>query len=228
MRQTVLTFCAFLLFSGFALSQTQPAAWDSTYRPSSYPLLTRQFKYFKHHKSDFVFLGNSITFGTDWYELLELPQARNRGISGDMTFGVLERLQEIIDGKPAKLFIMIGVNDILRNVPDRYIIENYHKMLSRVRKGSPRIKIYVQSILPVNESFPQHKSVIGKGVRIVSMNRELQQIAVEYGATYIDLYSAFESPEGILDAGLTYDGLHLNLEGYLRWKETLQKGGYLK
>ncbi len=228
MKRTILISCFFTLLSVWAVAQSQPAKWDSTYRPRTYPLLTEQFKSFKHSSSDIVFLGNSITFGVDWYELLQIPQARNRGISGDMTFGVLERLQEIIDGKPAKLFIMIGVNDILRNVPDQYIIANYNKMIARIKEGSPRTAIYLQSILPVNESFPQHKSIIGKGERIIAMNRQLKQIAKENNLTYIDLYSGFTGQADVLDAGLSYDGLHLNLNGYLRWKEILEKGGYLQ
>lgn len=228
MKKLFLLICILLLISGWATAQAQPAMWDSTYRPATYPLLSEQFKSFKHSTSDIVFLGNSITFGVDWYELLQMPQARNRGISGDMTFGVLERLQEIIDGKPAKLFILIGVNDVLRNVPDNYIINNYNKIISRVTKGSPNTRIYIQSILPINETFAQRKNNIGKSERILAVNQALKQIAENYHVTYIDLHTAFKTPEGMLDASLTYDGLHLNLNGYQRWKETLQKGGYLK
>lgn len=228
MKRTFLLVSLFTLILGMAKAQEQPAAWDSTYRPVTYPLLTAQFKTFKHSPTDIVFLGNSITFGVDWYELLQLPQARNRGISGDMTFGVLERLQEVIDGKPAKLFILIGVNDVLRNVPDSYILRNYEKIVSRVQKGSPKTQIYIQSILPVNESFPQHKSIIQKGGRIVAVNQGLKQIAEKYKVTYIDLHSAFKNADGILIKELTYDGLHLTIEGYQRWKEVLEKGGYLK
>jgi lysophospholipase L1-like esterase len=228
MKKLFLLICILPLISGWATAQDQPAAWDSTYRPATYPLLSEQFKSFKHSTSDIVFLGNSITFGVDWYELLQMPQARNRGISGDMTFGVLERLQEIIDGKPAKLFILIGVNDVLRNVPDNYIINNYNKIISRVTKGSPNTRIYIQSILPINETFAQRKNNIGKSERILAVNQALKQIAENYHVTYIDLHTAFKTPEGMLDASLTYDGLHLNLNGYQRWKETLQKGGYLK
>jgi hypothetical protein len=48
-----------------------------------------------------MFLGNSITNHVDWEELLGMPNARNRGISGYITYGVLERLDEVIEGHPA-------------------------------------------------------------------------------------------------------------------------------
>lgn len=228
MKKLFLLICILPLISGWAMAQDQSAMWDSTYRPATYPLLSEQFRSFKHSPSDIVFLGNSITFGVDWYELLQIPQARNRGISGDMTFGVLERLQEIIDGKPAKLFILIGVNDVLRNVPDSYILKNYEKIVSRVQKGSPNTRIYIQSILPINETFAQRKNNIGKSERILAVNQALKQIAENYHVTYIDLHSAFKNADGILIKELTYDGLHLTIEGYQRWKEFLEKGGYLK
>ena len=46
-------------------------------------------------KSDIIFLGNSITNGGEWAELLGNPHAKNRGISGDTTQGVLDRLREL-------------------------------------------------------------------------------------------------------------------------------------
>lgn len=209
-------------------AQDQPAKWDSTYRPSTYYRLVDQFNSFKHTKKDIIFLGNSITFGIDWCELLELPKARNRGISGDRTFGVLERLQEVIEGKPAKVFILIGINDILHNVPDSIVILNYKNIISRIIKGSPNSKIYIQSILPVNESFPKYKSIIQKSDRIITVNKALKQLAKDYKVTYIDLYASFTDSNGQLKSKYTYDGLHLTLAGYQQWKGILFQGRYLR
>lgn len=65
-------------------------------------------------KSDIIFLGNSITNGGEWAELLGNPHAKNRGISGDTTQGVLDRLSTITKGKPSKIFLLIGTNDLSR------------------------------------------------------------------------------------------------------------------
>jgi hypothetical protein len=89
----------------FALSlnaSSQTVTWDSTYRPSKYKEIVAKWKTETPSKKDYIFLGNSITAGTDWVKLLNLPQAKNRGISGDITFGILDRLQDVIDGKPKK------------------------------------------------------------------------------------------------------------------------------
>jgi len=53
---------------------------------------------------DIVFLGNSITDGAEWGELFADIHVKNRGISGDITDGVLARLGNILRGKPKKIY----------------------------------------------------------------------------------------------------------------------------
>jgi lysophospholipase L1-like esterase len=180
-----------------------------------------------YNQKRLYFLGNSITAGTDWSKLLNLQQAINRGISGDITFGVLERLQDIIDGKPKKIFILIGINDISRNIPDSVIINNYKKMISRIRKGSKKTEIYFNTLLPVNASFEKFKNHYGKDDHILHINDEIRKMAAKK-VTIIDLYNQFTDKDKHLRAELTKDGLHLIPEGYKVWADFLNSTGYLK
>jgi len=205
----------------------QTVKWDSTYRPGKYVELVAKFKADPKSKNDIVFLGNSITAGTDWAKLLNLPQAKNRGISGDITFGVLERLQDVIDGKPAKIFILIGINDISRNIPDSIILENYKKMIDRIRKGSKKTQIYFNTLLPVNASFEKFKNHYGKDEHILWLNDQIRKFTAK-NVTVIDLYPNFTDQDKHLRADLTRDGLHLLPEGYKIWADFLNATGYLK
>ncbi len=205
----------------------QTVKWDSTHRPGKFVEQVAKFKADPITKKDYIFLGNSITAGTDWAKLLSLPQAKNRGISGDITFGVLERLQEVIDRKPAKVFILIGINDISRNIPDEVILSNYKKMVSRIRKGSKKTQIYFYTLLPVNSSFEKFKNHYGKDDHILYLNDEIRKFTAKK-VKVIDLYPAFLDKDNHLRAELTKDGLHLIPEGYQVWKTLLEKGGYLK
>lgn len=205
----------------------QTVKWDSTYRPGKYVEQVAKFKADPSVKNDYIFLGNSITAGTDWAKLLSLPQAKNRGISGDITFGVLERLQEVIDRKPAKVFILIGINDISRNIPDEVILGNYKKMVSRIRMGSKKTQIYFYTLLPVNASFEKFKNHYGKDDHILYLNGQIRKFTAKK-VKVIDLYPAFLDKDNHLRAELTKDGLHLTSDGYQVWKEILEKGGYLK
>lgn len=216
-----------VLTLGLTDANAQIVKWDSTYRPGKYIELVEKFKAEQKSKKEFIFLGNSITAGTDWSKLLGLPQAINRGISGDITFGVLERLQEVIDRKPAKLFILIGINDISRNIPDSIILQNYKTMIERVRKGSKRTHIYFTTLLPVNSSFEKFKNHYGKDNHILWLNDEIRKLTSQY-VTVIDLYPVFVDDDKRLKAELTKDGLHLIPEGYKVWADYLRANDYLK
>ncbi|MDB5208211.1 MAG: sialate O-acetylesterase [Flavisolibacter sp.] len=216
-------FCAIVLEA-----QSQTAKWDSTYRPGNFKQKVEQFKSYPNATTDIIFLGNSITAGTDWMELLSNPKARNRGISSDITFGILERLNEVTEGKPAKVFILIGINDISRNVPDSIIVRNYQNIIHRIKKESPSTKIYFQTLLPVNNEFLPVKNQYNKDEHILYVNEELKKLAAKEKITLIDLHPHFLNNDKKLDKIYTVDGLHLNIAGYSLWAAILKKGKYLE
>jgi lysophospholipase L1-like esterase len=174
-----------------------------------------------------IFFGNSITQGGDWAKLTGDSTVVNRGIGADVTFGLRTRLDDVTRRKPSKLFVLIGINDISKDIPDAVIASEYRMLIDSVRAQSPQTRIFVQSILPLNptvKNFPQHYD---KQPRVVSVNRLLRQMARETHATYIDLWPIFLDRQNHLDASLTGDGLHLNEAGYLRWVAFLKRKGYL-
>lgn len=195
---------------------------DTSYRPKTYPVQVRQFRTYPNSQNDIIFLGNSITARAKWNELLQLPTARNRGISGDTTFGILERLDEVTEGQPAKIFLLIGINDISRNFPDDQILQNYKKIIRRIQQESPDTKIYIETILPVNKSFNVYKRHYNKDEHILRINDELRKLAPEMGVTLIDIYPEFLDAQNRLDAQYTDEGLHLNEKGYLKWAKILE------
>jgi lysophospholipase L1-like esterase len=224
MKQLLLLASVLVAFG----ASGQTAKWDSTHRPTNFALKVDLFRSYPDAAKDIIFLGNSITAGVDWMELLGKTHVRNRGISGDITFGVLERLHEVTEGKPAKVFILIGINDISRNIPDSVIIDNYRKMIRRIKQESPRTKIYFQTLLPVNNTFTQFKNHYNKDQHILYVNEELKKLAAKEKITLIDLYPHFLDNDKKLDKKYTIDGLHLNTEGYKVWAAILKNGNYLE
>ena len=201
---------------------SQNISIDSLHRPRNYHIQVNQFESYPNSKEDIIFLGNSITAGTSWSELLGLPNAKNRGISGDTTFGILERLDEVIEGEPAKVFILIGINDIARNYPDEIIVSNYEKIIDRIKKGSPETKVFIQSILPVNNTFTRYKNHYNKDEHILAINKELEKLAQTYNVNFIDLHPHFLDEEDRLSKKFTEEGLHLNATAYKTWAQILQ------
>jgi len=175
-----------------------------------------------------IFLGNSITEFGDWKKRLKDPTIINRGIAGDITFGVLGRLDEVITHQPSKLFIEIGINDISKNIPDTVVIENILAIVRRVEGGSPTTQIFVQSILPTNNSVKtEFPDAMNKGEHIIMVNTQLSQCAKKMGFTFIDLFTKFLDKDGKLDVRYTVDGLHPNAAGYRLWVQVLKEGKYL-
>ncbi len=205
----------------FTLLLNAQEKWDSTYRPANYAQRVANFKSYPNHPTDIIFLGNSITDYTDWNELLELPQARNRGISGDITFGVIERLQEVTEGKPAKVVVLIGINDIARNIPDSIILQNYKRIIQQIKTASPGTKIYFNTLLPVNNTFPA-RNHFNKDEHILSINQSLKKIGEDEKITIIDIHPHFLDEENKLKKEYCYDGLHLNAAGYTHWAGILK------
>lgn len=218
--KTLSTF--FFLFI-FLSVNGQKISWDSTYRPGLYEFKVQLYQSYPHSTKDIVFLGNSITDRADWNELLGMPNLHNRGISGDITFGVLQRLNEIIDGHPSKAFILIGINDVSRNIPDSIIANNYERIVQRIKKGSPHTKIYFQTLLPVNNEFTQFKNHYNKDEHILWLNEQIKILGQREHIRVIDLYPHFLDENKKLAKIYTLDGLHLNAAGYKIWAAILKK-----
>ena len=174
---------------------------------------------------DIVMLGNSLTEGGgDWGKRLGKDNVVNRGISGDVALGVYDRLHQILPGKPAKLFLLIGVNDVSHDLSTDSIVYRIDQVLTRIQKESPDTKVYLQSLLPIDESFNRYKRLTNKTYQIPEINARLEALAKEKKITYIDLYPLFtEKGTHVLRKELTYDGLHLNDKGYEIWVNAIKK-----
>lgn len=221
---TLISFCC-ALFTSATHAQNLV---DSNYLSTYYQQKVSLFRLLPDTKKEIIFLGNSITDIGEWAEIWNSTKVKNRGISGDNTFGVLARLDEVISSKPQKVFIMIGINDIARDTPDSIIIANYKKIIYHIKTQTPATKIFVQSILPTNNQFTEFKRHQNKTEHIVIVNTAMKSYCSNNNIVYIDLYSKFIDDENNLAKKYTNDGLHLNGFAYMKWKEILLQKGCMK
>lgn len=179
-----------------------------------------------------VIAGDSLSM---WFPTTLLPPERhwlNQGISGETSAGLLRRLALFDKAQPEVIYVMIGINDLLRGVTDETILMNQRQMIRYLRRVHPQSQIVFQSILPhagASANWEGRDRLLKiPNRRIHKLNRQLAQLTAQEGISYLDLYPLFINKQGDLRSDLSTDGLHLNSQGYLVWSSALQVYTQLK
>lgn len=166
-------------------------------------------------KADRVMLGDSLTAGCAWQEYEPDKVVLNRGVGSDISEGVLNRLDSVTKHRPDEVMLMIGINDLVKGIAREEIVENVTQILTALKEKLPQADIFLQSVLPTN----------GENVaaeEIIALNNAYRYAASQTGAHYIDLYPLFATENDAMIPELTYDGVHLNGEGYVIWLQALE------
>jgi len=228
-NQIAFLLFGFILAAGTLSSATAEAQntlpYDTTYTFAHYKVRRAFYEGLPNGKNEIVFLGNSITENGDWNELFKNKHIVNRGIGGDVCFGLLNRIDDVLDSKPKSIFLMIGINDIGRSVPVDVIAGKIQETIQVIKKKSPKTKLYLQSVLPINEKVIWYDYMKNKSDKITQLNEKLKPIAKKEGTPYLDLYSKFADENGQLLPQYTADGIHLSAAGYLKWRQVFQEEG---
>ena len=180
---------------------------------SEYRLLTTD-------TSSIVFLGDSYTQNFDVSEFFNSANIKNRGIIGDGINQLRDRINNILAGRPKKIFILIGINDLLSGVPVQTVARGIDSLTLKIKQNSPSTNIYIQSVIPTNwKIYATNEPVLSK---INMLNQLLKEVSKMRGGIYIDLYNLFLGKGGIKPEYDSGDNLHLNGNGYLVWRDALR------
>ncbi len=178
---------------------------------------TQLFEMMQPSPGAVIFLGDSHTEQCEWQELLRADSFSilNRGIVGDHVQGVLDRLEEVLRHKPRRIYLMIGINDLIFQKKPEAILSVYREIVAQIRSKSPNSELFLQSVLPVNN---QIKKIGTTNDNIRALNAGIATLARDYALPYIDIFSSLLDANGNLDPRFTEDGIHLNGVGYSVWK----------
>lgn len=203
----------------FNLFNGQPDIYN-IHNPPTYIHKSSQYEILPQSHVDIIFLGDSITDEGEWVELLNNPNIKNRGISGDTTDRILRRLDSVIAVKPKQIFLMVGINDLsMIHKSVEATTKSYEKILNKFQKATPDTEVFIQSVLPVNNRVSLYWV---DNQKVIELNLQLQKLAQKYNYQYIDIFSHLLDSEQQLDSKYTSDGLHLNGQAYLVWKQIIQ------
>jgi lysophospholipase L1-like esterase len=168
-------------------------------------------------ESEIVMIGDSITDRAEWNELFPNLRIINRGIAGDTTKGVLNRMESIYSTNAKKAFIMIGINDLGKSIPVSDVLYNYMKIIALLKEHE--IKPYIQSVLLVGDKY-NHRNK-----NVLKLNAMLKELAEKKNIVFIDLNKALSENNKLKDS-YSFDDIHLNGDGYFVWKNCIKE--YLK
>lgn len=219
-----MLLCLLLFTTGYAIYRL--GGWNYTLHRLQHPQAgvyqhrIQHFERLDEKPGAIVFLGDSQTAQAEWHELFgDSPAVLNRGVSGDHTAGMLERLPEVLRHKPSKIFLLIGVNDLILGTELPEIEESYRNIVQKIRTEAPQTELFLQSVLPVNNQIRRSGT---SNEQVMALNARIAAIAREYALPYLDIAEGLKDADSNLSAKFTADGLHLNGLGYVVWKQELK------
>ena len=159
---------------------------------------------FEKGEVEVVFLGDSLTEGYDLATHYPQYVTVNRGIGGDTTHGVEERLQvSVYDLEPQAVVMLIGANNM------NTMMDNYERILIGLRDNLPNTKIILVSLTSMSGEWGKKNELAKKN------NVKIRALADRYGFAYVDLFNALLDPEtNEIRAEYTTDGGHQTPLGY--------------
>lgn len=175
------------------------------------------YEAYKIKQANIVMLGNSITHGCNWNELIGRTDIVERGVSSDIIEGFISRLEYIYKLKPKVVFIMGGINDIYNRTPVEDIFKNYTFLITSLKARN--IQVVVQSTLFVNKKW---KFATDRNKDVEKLNGLLESYCKNNKIEFLDLNPKMSSYKMLKDE-FTYDGLHLTGKGYGVWGGEVEK-----
>ena len=169
-------------------------------------------------KSRVVLLGDSMTEGLSIYGFF--PETHIVGVNSLNTISALEQVDNVASFNPAKLFILLGINDIWEGGSVDDYIGQYKKLITEIKGKTNNFSIYIESILPVSQYAMERNSQISNEI-INGANLKLYKMAKELNLNYIDVNSGLKDKEGNLGSEYSNDGVHLINTYYPLWTDKL-------
>lgn len=185
--------------------QEKLAQMVQQYRDAKMEQYRRENESFADYEVEVAFLGDSMTDGYDLAKYYPQYVTANRGIGGDTTFTLEERLQvSVYDLKPQVLVMLIGANNV------DTMLNNYESILVGLQENLPDTKVVLLSLTAMGGEYWGSKNQLA-----AYNNVSIKLLAEKYGFTFVDLYSPlYDVSIGEVYAGYTSDGGHLTHEGY--------------
>ncbi len=192
----------------------------------SYDLQMGLFNLYKTRQADIVMLGNSLSAGVNWSELLGRTNVISRAIPGDITQGFNARIEQVLKLKPKIVFVMGGLNDIYSWIPVEEVFTNYVKILSTLQTNGimPVIQLTTYVAKDYAKDWGGTPQVnLGRNKEVDRLNKMLSDYAASNKIEVINLLPSITTRDGYLKPELSWDGVHFKAEAYRIWAREVER-----
>lgn len=188
----------------YVLADQQAELWDK------YAALNQQVSH-----PNMVFAGDSIT---EYFPLHEMLLASvplyNRGVHGITSLQLLEHLDsQVLDLKPSRVFILIGVNDLKTREP-KAVCQTIQDIIGQIRQQLPETDIVLLSLFPMDESPEFVRTPSQRNNQTIAQLNSLLSKLANDKVHWLDIHDLLCDNQGQLKREWTVDGLHLTVASY--------------
>lgn len=160
-----------------------------------------------------IFIGDSIIDGIAYYNYIDSAQIYADG--NNTTDKTEKYLDDIIKLTPARVFIMVGLNDANYGTRSaQTIAENIMAIASQIKTASPNTNVCVLSLLPITQEFEAKANVNAKQSMIDEINNIVMAACPSNSVTYVDVATAFKDASGYMNPQYTGNGSNIYNEYY--------------
>jgi lysophospholipase L1-like esterase len=204
----LLTVFLIILFAVIIPKKNEEKEWEELvrkYYSEKLETYKKENELYDDYEVDIVFLGDSLTDGYDVKAYYSEYLVSNRGIGGDTTIGLENRLEvSAYELKPKVIVMLIGANNMSE------MFTNYEEILKGFKENLPNTKIVILSLTAMGGEH------WGKKNELAAYNNvKIKKYAIKYGYYYVDLFTPlFDEDKGEVYDGYTIDGGHFTKEGY--------------
>lgn len=163
---------------------------------------------YKTFFKDSVILGDSISESLSFYEIL----SKNNVVAkkGLTVYKAEKQISDVVNKNPKKLFIFLGNNDLFEEtlIEEKFVTQ-YSSLIDKVKRNVPNAKIYILSILPVNNKAEKENPFLNRE-RILSFNKAIKSMTQKYNLNYINIFPVINGRENLYEQ----DGIHFKYDFY--------------
>ena len=214
-------------------SSSEGSSSSVSYEPVEYGVpVPQQERVKSEYFDDAIFVGDSITDGIRSYGVMsnttviaytgvnpETILSKKLIGSGEEKVTFLEAMAQHPDAK--KIYIMMGANGIAWLTKDTFIAD-YGAFIDQVKAQHPNALIYIQSILPVTQSYEEKNPEI-TNTTIDEFNQALLELTKEKNVYYLNIAESFKDENGALPEEASSDGMHFATQYYNIWFDYLKE-----